>query len=375
MPFIENQGQISDKTVRFYANTFAGTVFVNDNADLIYNLIKTEWKKNDTEQKDRDIKTKDPVIKALAIRECLENSTKSRVAGIDKSETTVNYFMGGKENWSSNISIWQEVGFGQVYKDIEMKLRAYGSNVEKIFTVYPGGTVSNIRLKIEGAQGIMINEVGELEVETELGMVRYTKPVAYQNIEGTRVNIAVGYSVDNDAFNGHDSMIYGFHVAEYDRTKPLIIDPLLASTFIGGSNNFEEIRAVAADVSGNIYVTGTTYSSNYPTTTGAYDRTYNGGSTDIFVSKLNSGLTTLLASSFLGGSADDYGRGIALDSSGNIYITGWSNSSNFPVTAGAYDTSNSSDDVFVLKLNSGLTSLISSTFVGGSAQTVLLILE
>ena len=119
------------------------------------------------------------------------------------------------------------------------------------------------------------------------------------------------------------SLIYGFKVASYDKSKDLIIDPLLASTFLGGFG-FEEGYALTLDTSGNVYVTGYTISTDFPTKSTAYDTSYNAGDAygDVFVSKLNSGLTSLLASTYLGGANDDYGSSLALDASGNVYVDG-----------------------------------------------------
>ncbi len=278
IPFIENEGQIKDNSVRFYANTFAGTVFVTEKGEIVYSLIKQEDRSQNLESRttlNSELKTPDLITKAVVVRESLECPEETRIIGLNKAETQVHYFKGTRENWKTNIPTWQEVSLGEVYKGIELKLRAYGKNVEKLFTVYPKGIVNDIKLKIEGAKRLRVNKDGELEVETEIGTVKYTKPVAYQEIDSKKVNVEVDYNILSGTVKGHDSQIYGFKIASYDHSMPLIIDPLLASTFIGGSYQ-DEARALAIDSFGNVFIAGHTNSTNYPSTSGAYDTTFNG---------------------------------------------------------------------------------------------------
>ncbi len=140
---------------------------------------------------------------------------------------------------------------------------------------------------------------------------------------------------------------------------------LLASTFLGGSD-WDSATALALDGQGNVYVAGDTYSTDFPTTAGVYDRAYNGGGSDTFVSRLSGDLGGLLAGSFLGGSLPDSATALALDGQGNVYVAGWTDSANFPTTAGSYDGSFNGSDGFVSKLSGELRSLVASTFLGGS---------
>lgn len=370
IPFLENQGQINESSVKFYANIFTGKVFVTDKGELVYNLFKIENKSQNTENMHdtsalnipgSDLLNQKTSSTAIAIKESLNSPNQLKIKGLDKSETTVNYFVGDKNNWKTNIQTWKEISMGEVYNNIELKLNIYGNNVEKIFTIYPTGSVNDINLKIEGVETLKLNNNGELELWTELGMVNMTMPVAYQIVSGERKHIQVAYNVNPE------SKSYGFKVGQYDNTKPLIIDPLLSSTFIGGSNT-EAAYSIAIDSSGNVYVTGLTYSSNYPTPTwGAYDRTFNGGF-DVFVTKFNSTLSYLLSSTFIGGSDYEWANSIVVDSSGNVYVAGTTESDDFPTTSWSYDISYNGgiDDAFVSKLDSNLYNLLSSTFIGGN---------
>ncbi len=377
MPFIENKGQIGDESVRFYASTFAGTVYVTDRGEIVYSLVRREPAAKS--MRDRDIvnpalRPKSSISKAVALRESLVGLKKTgekgesislHPVGINKSVTRVNYFTGKKENWRPGIPTWQEVSLGEVYKGIELKLRAYGKNVEKLFTVQPSGSVEDIMLKIEGTEGLRVNKKGELEIETALGTVRMTRPVAFQEINGRRVEVAANYMV-----SGQDqSLTYGFQVGKYDKTKPLIIDPLLASTFLGGSSE-DDAMSIIADNSGNIYVSGGTYSSDFPTIPGAFDAVFS--YVEAFVTKFDGNLEELLASTFIGPAF--YSHSMAIDSNGNIYVAGVTPSPDFPTTPGAYDrTIGYGDsqpwdypffDGFISKFDSDLENLLASTFLG-----------
>ena len=343
IPFIENQGQ-ANKEVRFYANTFAGNVFVTDKGEVVYSFVTGEGDKD---------------AKVLALRENLLSARIKNIKGEEQSGTNVNYFVGNKEQWRRNIASYRSINFGEVYGDVELKLKAYGNNVEKLFIVGPCGETSDIRIMIEGAENLAVNKSGELEVNTELGIIKFTKPVAYQEIDGKKIEIKCEFNV----FDYQNS--YGFKVAAYDRDYPIIIDPLLASTYIGTATH-DELTNLAVDASGNIIFTGYALSSAYPTTPGVYDTTYNGNQ-DVIVSKINSSLTTILASTFIGGTNNDIGKFVVIDADGNIFITGDTSSSGFPTTSGAYDTTyNGNTDVFVLKMNNSLNSIIASTLIGGA---------
>ena len=370
LPFIENRGQYDDR-VSYTAKTFGGTLFVTKSGELVYNLpkIETEGIKT-TRQTERNI------TGGVVVKERLIDAKVGDIKGVDKAETKVSYFKGNDpKDWKSEVGSYERVSLGEVYEGVRVELKARGSNVEKLFYVQAGADPSSIRLEVEGAKGIRVNDAGELVLDTGLGEVRFTRPIAYQEIDGKRVDVKVSYRIETNEVGAGLAPAYAFNVGQYDKGKELIIDPLLASTFLGGSG-YDYGLSIALDSAGNVYVAGYTSSSNFPTTTGSYDTTYNGGGADVFVSKLSGDLTSLLASIFIGGEDYERGNSIALDNSGNVYVTGYTYSWNFPTTSGAYDRQCGNDgycefrytDAFISKLRSDLKSLSASTFLGGSSN-------
>ena len=356
MPFIVNQGQVGDERVRFYAKTSGGTVYVTKTGEVVYSLLKVEpIAKADKRRLTRG------KAEGWALRESLVDASVREPHGVDPAPTKVNYFVGNdKDRWRTNIPTYDSVSLGEVYKGIDLSLKAFGKNLEKTFTVRPGANPNAISVKMEGANSLKVNIKGELEVETGLGPVRFTKPVAYQEVSGTKKPVEVGYTVKGDQ--------YSFKVASYDKNEELIIDPLLASTFLGGSFNEYSYSVGFNASSGNVYVAGYTWASDFPTTPGAYNEIHN-GSADVFVSMLDINLSRLKASTFLGGVSSDMAHSIASDVSGNIYVTGHTLSGDFPTTLGAYDENhNGAVDAFVSKLDSDLSTLSASTFLGGASD-------
>jgi len=162
-------------------------------------------------------------------------------------------------------------------------------------------------------------------------------------------------------------LVYSFSLGKYNPQYELIIDPLISSTYLGGSGDDDTYEPMlVTDSQGNIFVTGYTYSYDFPTTMGAYSNDFN-GYTDRFIAKFNQNMDSLLACTFIGGSNNEYGMGICIDEFDQVYISGYTYSDDFPTTNDSYCNSlNGYGDVFVSKFSNDLTQLLSSTFIGGS---------
>lgn len=288
IPFIANKGQVN-KRVKFYASTFGGTVFVTKDGQIVYSLpifsggteiIHEDPKGNDQKRRANDGVHDEKTRRGVVIKEKFVggNIINTTIAGEGKAITNVNYFKGGDPSrWKTHVPTYNMVSLGDVYQGIELKLKAYGNNIEKLFFVKPYANPEKIKISLRGAKTLRVNAEGQLDVETDLGSVQFTKPLAYQEIEGKRVEIAVEYQIQkaerrrkslkskNRNSNPEIENVYGFKVANYDKKRDLIIDPFLASTYLGGSDS-DSGYSVAIDPGGNVYVTGNTWSSDFPAT-------------------------------------------------------------------------------------------------------------
>jgi hypothetical protein len=281
--------------------------------------------------------------------------------GQDQLPGQSNYFIGNDpRQWHTAIPTFSKVTYVGAWPGIDVVYYGNQRQLEYDFVVAPRADPRAIQLAIEGCRKLRIDRNGDLLLQTEDGGLRLQKPVVYQEIDGTRRAVAGRFAV-------RSKNEVGFELGRYDRAAPLVVDPILSySTYLGpaGSSN-----GIAVDSAGNAYVTGQAPSSNFPTTPGAFQTNLAAGTAVAFVSKLNPTGSALVYSTYLGGSFNDSGAGIAVDSAGNAYVTGLTQSSNFPTTPGAFQTNKASgtngSDAFVTKLNPTGSALVYSTYLGG----------
>jgi hypothetical protein len=293
----------------------------------------------------------------------------------EKLPGTVNYFIGNdRAHWQTGIPTYARVRFQNVYPGIDVVYYGNHRQLEYDFVIAPGADPRAIRLQFDSGSKMRQSTTGDLLVSQSSGAITLRKPAIYQLVDGCRVPVAGEF-----ATAGRNAV--RFRLGRYDRTKPLVIDPVLEySTFLSGSGNPNDAllgawgSAIAIDSQGNAYVTGTTVSTDFPTTQGAFQATDPGANITAFVSKLNAAGTALEYSTYLGGSVYDEASAIAVDADGDAYVTGATASLNFPVTPGVLQSANKKAEgtfnAFVTELNPGGTGLIYSTYLGGSISDV-----
>ena len=388
LSFIPNEGQ-TEEAVRYYAQG-AGYSFFFTHKGATLSFAEGKGRGH-----------------ALAL-EFLGAKPHAKLTAQKQLSGEVNYLRGNDPaEWQQNLPTHAELLYGGLWPGIDMAVRGEGGKLKYEFHLKPGSSVDDVRLGYRGAEGLKVGASGALLVRTSLGVLKDAAPVSYQRIGGERVPVKSRYRLTGDGS-------YGFAVGAYDPRYPLVIDPGLDySTFLGGTGvdtgdsiavrdgrayvtgltqyNYPTTpgafdRTLDGDVDafvtklnasgsalaystflgdgdigfgiavrdGRAYVTGATRSSDFPTTPGAFDRTFN-GSEDAFVTKLNVSGSALGYPTFLGGTSFDAGRGIAVDGSGRVYVTGYTPSAEYPTTPGAFDTSFNGIDVdaFVTKLPTG----------------------
>jgi hypothetical protein len=310
-------------------------------------------------------------------------NTSSQISGLEELPGKVNYLLGSDpEKWQSDVKTFARVRCGDVYQGIDLVYYGNQRQLEYDFIVAPEANPADITLGFEGAEEVFVDQSGDLVLRTSGAEVRQCKPVVYQEIEGLRREIPGRYLLLEGRPDASESqspqlkaeaaklktVTVTFEIGEYDRSLPLVIDPVLAfSTYLGGSAG-DFASDIAVDAAGNVYITGTTSSINFPTAN-AFQPVNNGGAFgDVFVTKLDA-VGSLVYSTYLGGAGDEEGSGIAVDSEGRACVAGFTRSTNFP-TANALQPSfgGGSGDVFIAKLRPSGSGLVYSTYLGGSGS-------
>ena len=345
--FEVNQGQV-DEQVRFLSRGLGYTLFLTS-TEAVLSLRRSAA---------GDVGA---VVSDLVRLQLVDANPAAEVVGENEQVGRSNYFLSSDPlQWRTDMPHYLRVRYRQVYPGVDLVY--YGTNqrcLEYDFVVAPGADSDLIRLHFEGADSLWLDEVGNLNLDTVGGKVVLKVPVTYQRIDGERQEIESRYVLQGGSQ-------VGFELAIYDMSQPLIIDPVLSySTYLGGSQ-LDSIHGISLDSSGNIYVFGNTFSSNFPT-----QSPFQGyvGNKDVFVAKLNASGSALIYSTYLGGSAvDESTGGIAVDGSGNAYITGITFSSDFPTLNPVQASFGGDRDVFVAKLNASGSTLAYSTYLGGSGR-------
>lgn len=355
----------------------------------------------------------------------LGSNDNPEVIGLERLSFNSNFFRGNnREEWRVNVPNYSAILYKDIYPGIDLKYHGDSRSLEYDFIVRPGADPSQIVISYDGVDSLFITSGGDVEVSTSSGAFYEKRPYVYQEIAGTRHELPANFRILGPATFGFE-LLSGYNLA-----YPLIIDPALLystylgaggqdfgyslavdgegnayvagyttssafpvvnpfddtyneegdvfvtkfspagntviySTFIGGSF-WDEARGIAVDGQGNAYITGLTWSDDFPMAN-SYDASL-GGFEDAFITKLSPEGNSLIYSTFLGGSeAQEEAWGIAVDGAGSAYVTGKTNSSNFPVV-NAYDATYNGGDAFVTKFSSQGNTLVYSTYLGGSLQ-------
>ncbi len=289
------------------------------------------------------------------------------LTGVDALPGITNYFIGSDpEKWRTDIVAFAKVRYAEIYPGIDLVYYGNARNVEYDFVLAAGADAGQIRMKIVGAERMAVNADGELVLGVAGGELRQPAPLIYQ--QGT-----TGKTLVSGSYVLHGKEV-GFALGAYDRTRALVIDPVLIySTYLGGSG-FDQVNSIHVGPTGDAYVTGVTSSANFPlqgTPSSAY-----GGSQDLFVTKLRLAGSGLTYSTYIGGIGDDIGNDIVVSGAGTAYVTGSTTSINYPVVTPTIAAQVGGTDAFLTKLTAAGNGIVYSTYWGstgfeeGTAVTV-----
>jgi hypothetical protein len=341
-----------------------------------------------------DANTEGPTADDVVLMSLVSANSQAAVTGTEELPGKSNYFIGSDpKKWRTNVKSYAKVRYHDVYPGVDLVYYGKQGHLEYDLEVAPGADPNAIRLALTssagGASSLHVTENGDLALSMHRPGFRFHQPVIYQPLSAPNLE-------SSRPIEGHYKLVgnnqVSFELGRYDKSKPLVIDPALEySTYLGGSQD-DVASGIALDRSSNVYVAGGTCSANFPVLDAAQNRF--GGYTgvcssgtlfgniaggDAFVVKLDPTLSRVLYSTYLGGGSDDVANGIAVNSSGNAFITGStcsSGASPFPTTSGAFQTAYAGGfspckrdrgDAFVTELSSSGSELVYSTYLGGAS--------
>jgi uncharacterized repeat protein (TIGR01451 family) len=344
--FEANQGQ-ADEQVKFLARGSGYGLFLTSTESVLV-LRKPDGARGGEA-------SRPPGVLRLKL---LGANPRPAVEGREELPGKSHYFIGNDpKKWRTDVPHYARVNYRDVYPGVSLTYYGNQGQIEYDFVVSPGGDPKQIRLGIEGADDVQLDAEGNLVMSLPEGEVVEKAPVVYQEVDGARKAVDGRF-----VLRGRREM--GFEVGDYDVDRPLVIDPVLVySTYLGGSDR-DGGFGIAVDASRNAYITGWTTSVDFPTANPL--QATRGGFGDAFVAKLNAAGSALIYSTYLGGDGWDQGNDIAVDASGNAYVTGYTGSTNFPTSNPLQAANGFYEDAFVTKLNATGSALVYSTYLGGN---------
>ncbi|MFZ1825469.1 MAG: PKD domain-containing protein [Chitinophagales bacterium] len=375
--FTENKNQWQSQ-ILFRADVPMGYMYL-EKTGFTFDLANPEDMANVYYLKDNAIKIdpEDVIVSKHAYKIIFQNANNPEVTSEGKSNDYSNYFIGNdKSKWSSKVFAYNKVKYGGLYDGIDAVIYPSEYYVKYDFIIAPGANANQIQLQYEGVNNLRI-ENGNLVYDISFTQQIETKPVAWQIIEGEKIYIPCNYQITNN--------IVSFIFPEgYNSEYTLTIDPELIFGSYTSSTTDNWGYTATYDLEGNLYGGGIAIGTGYPTTVGAYDITFAGGpgfyGCDAGITKFSSDGSSLLWSTYLGGTGNDLPHSLIVNSIGELLIYGSTGSSNFPSTTGAFDEDYNGGsavtvttvleftgvDIFIAKLSADGSSLNASTFIGGS---------
>ncbi len=361
LAFEQNKGQ-TDAQVKYMARANGYTLFLTAN-DAVFSLHSP------SASGDRSTKQLNPKDSTSVVRmQLVGGNALAKVAATNQLPGASNYFLGNDPGrWRTNVPRYARVSYQDVYPGVNLAFHGAQRQLEFDFLVAPRANPEPIDFHFTGAQGLKTDDSGNLIVSSAAGNVVLHKPVAYQEQNGARQTVDARFAVKaNNQVK--------FELGNYDRSRELVIDPSVSvayATYLGGLAE-DDGYGIAIDSSGNVYVTGQTASANFPHLGGVAPNTFS-GIFDVFVTKIAAGGSSLIYSTYVGGTGSESGNAIAVDASGDAFVAGGTNSNPFPTTASAFQTSlNGATNAFVFELNPTGNALTYSTYLGGTGQDVAL---
>jgi hypothetical protein len=352
--FIENQGQW-DPEVSYMARKKGMTAW------LLKDGITFQFEKRDAQNN----------VQGVILQMTFEGASEwASLTGEEKQQCKYNYFIGKDQaHWRSNVPSYAQVIYSDLYDNVDLGVREEDGWLEYDLLLSPRANLHDVVIRCEGLKKLRIDENGCLVMETEFGPITQKPAIAWhESYSGERIPVACNFRII-------DNQHYGFEV-EHDLGLALVIDPGIEwATFLGG-NDADHCMAMDVTDAGEIIIAGATESADFPSTYGAYDTTFQGGTFDGFVSCLSTDGSNLIWSTALGGTAVDALFDVAVDNQGRVIVAGLTTSPDFHTTSGAYDTTyNGSYDGVIACLDSTGSQLLYSTFLGTSSQDMIMALD